>query len=78
MVVTSLATAGGSFLTYFFSVTTDNCTGVALAPGANCTVTVQYTNVLAASGTPHAGTLTFTDTGAGGPQVENLIGIKTP
>jgi hypothetical protein len=77
MVTTSVATSGGSFLTYFFSVTTDGCTGVALAPGASCTVVVSFNNVGAARGTNQPGTITFT-TGSGSTVTGNLSGYATP
>jgi len=77
--VTNVATAGGSLLTYFFTTLpilggADNCTGVTLAPGASCTVTVEFVNVLSSRGVNRAGTLTFTDNAAASPQVGNLIG----
>jgi hypothetical protein len=82
VVVTNITVAGGSFLTYFFSVGTtagpDNCTGVALAPAASCTVTVRFTNTFAARGANRAGTIAFTDGATGSPQSSNLVGIATP
>jgi hypothetical protein len=82
VVVTNIAVAGGSFLTYFFNVGTvagpDNCTGVALAPAASCTVTVRFTNVLAARGANRTGTITFTDGATGSPQSGSLVGVATP
>jgi hypothetical protein len=65
--VSNISVTGGSILTYFFNVGAfagpDTCTGVALAPGASCTVTVRFTNVGSARGTNRTGTITFTDTG---------------
>ena len=74
--VTNVAAAGGNVVTYFFNVVagSDNCTGTTLAPGASCTVTVRFTNVLSARGVNRAGTITFTDQGAGSPQVGTLTG----
>jgi len=58
--------------------TGDNCTGQTLNPGQTCTVTVRFTNVNAAVGVDRQGTLTFTDNGAGSPQVVNLVGHANP
>jgi hypothetical protein len=57
----------------------DNCTGVALAPGGSCTVSVRYT-VLASTprGGSGSGTITFTDTASASPQVGQLVGVVTP
>jgi Bacterial Ig domain len=79
--VTNVAVSGGSLLTYFFNVVgggANTCTGATLAPGASCNVTVRFTNVLSARGTNRAGTITFTDNGAGGTQSGGLIGFATP
>jgi hypothetical protein len=76
--VTNISVSGGSLLSYFFNVNTDNCTGVALNPGASCTVVVRFTNVLSARGTNRAGTITFTDNATGSPQSSGLIGFATP
>jgi hypothetical protein len=77
--VTNVSVTGGSGLTYFFNVNTDNCTGVALNPGQSCTVVVRFTNVFAArNGTPRAGMITFTDNATGSPQSSGLIGIANP
>jgi hypothetical protein len=76
--VTNVSVSGGSLLTYFFNVVTDNCTGVALNPGASCTVVVRFTNVLAARGVNRAGTITFTDNATGSPQSSGLIGHANP
>jgi hypothetical protein len=68
---------GGSMTTYFFSLQgggANHCTGVTLAPGANCTVGVRFTNVGSPRGVDRAGTITFTDTGAGSPQTGNVTG----
>jgi len=80
--VSNVSVSGGSLFTYFFLVGPlagpDNCTGTTLAPGASCTVTVRFTNVGSTRGTNRAGTITFTDTGAGSPQNFGLIGFATP
>ena len=56
----------------------NTCTGTTLAPGQSCTVTVRFTNLLAARGTTvRTGTITFTDSGAASPQVGQLIGIAS-
>jgi hypothetical protein len=82
--VTNVGLSGGSIITYFFTDTTilggaDNCTGVNLAPGASCTVTVTFTNInlFSPRGVNRAGTITFTDTATSSPQVGNLIGFAT-
>jgi hypothetical protein len=76
--VTNVAVAGGFLIDYLFSKGADNCTGVNLAPGTSCTVTVNFVNVLAAKGTNRSGTITFTDSGASSPQVGGLTGFATP
>jgi hypothetical protein len=85
--VTNIAVTGGSPTTFFFNVGAlagpDNCTGVALAPGASCTVTVRFTNVTSTRGTSRTGTITFTDTGVPVPvnttgQAATLTGLATP
>jgi hypothetical protein len=80
--VTNIVVAGGNVLTNFFNggvlAGPDNCTGVALAPGASCTVTVRFTNVTSGRGVNRAGTITFTDTGVGSPQTAALTGFATP
>jgi hypothetical protein len=80
--VTNVAVAGGNFLSYFFLTSpfagTNNCAGVALAPGASCTVPVEFVNVLSTKGVDRAGTITFTDTGAANPQSGALIGHANP
>jgi hypothetical protein len=80
--VTAVAASGGSALTFFFSngafAGPDNCTGAAIAPGASCTVSVRFTNVTSTRGTNRAGTIAFTDTGAGSPQSAPLTGFATP
>ena len=52
--VSNVGVSGGSLLTYFFTVGPlagpNTCTGATLAPGASCTVTVRFTNVLSARG----------------------------
>ncbi len=80
--VTNVAVASGAgsgLLSWFFSDSglfggADNCTGANLAPGDSCTVVVAFTNVFAARGVNRPGTVTFTDTATGSPQVENLVG----
>jgi len=76
--VTITSGAGSGILTWFFSDTllggVDNCTGTNLAPGQSCTVTVDFSNVFSPRGVNRPGTITFTDSGAGNPQVGNLIG----
>jgi hypothetical protein len=77
--VTGVTVSGGSLLTYFFTDASllggaDNCTGTNLAPGASCTVTVDFVNVLSPRGVNRNGTITFTDTATGSPQAGALIG----
>jgi hypothetical protein len=77
--VTAVAVASGTgsnILTWFFNAVAgaDACTGATLAPGASCTVGVRFTNVTSAGGVNRAGTITFTDQGAGSPQSGALIG----
>jgi hypothetical protein len=81
----AVASTGGSALTWFFNAVTnavtpgsDTCTGTTLAPGASCSVVVRFTNVTSATGVNRAGTITFTDTGAGSPQVGVLTGRANP
>ena len=71
---------GGGILTWFFNVVagSDNCTGTSLAPGASCTVTVRFTNVLSARGVNRPGTISFTDSATGSPQTGGLVGFATP
>jgi hypothetical protein len=80
--VTSVAVSGGSLLTYLFTngvaAGPDTCTGATVAPGGTCTVSVRFTNIRSARGTNRAGTITFTDTGAGSPQTGPLVGFATP
>jgi len=86
--VSSVAVASGtgsSALTWFFNAVSnavtpgsDTCTGTTLAPGATCKVTVRFTNVTSATGVNRPGTITFTDTGAGSPQVGVLTGHANP
>ncbi len=54
-----------------FSVSNDGCSGVLLAPGANCVVSVVFTPSQAGART---GTLTITDAAANSPQTVNLSG----
>jgi HYDIN/CFA65/VesB-like, Ig-like domain len=74
--VTGVATSGGGVFTYFFNVVSgsDTCTGATLAPGASCTVTVRFTNVLSARGVNRAGTVSFTDNAGASPQSGVLTG----
>jgi hypothetical protein len=74
VLVTNVGFQGGNILTYFFNAGPDNCTGVPLAPGASCTVTVRFTTVFAARGVDRAGTITFTDNATGNTQSAALIG----
>ena len=80
--VSNVSVSGGTFTTYFFSVGAlagpNNCTGVLLAPGAACTVTVRFTNISAARGVDRAGMISFTDSATGSPQRGNLIGHANP
>jgi hypothetical protein len=80
--VTNVSASGGTFSTYFFNVGglagPDSCTGVPLAPGGSCTVTVRFTNVSASRGVDRAGTISFTDTATASPQRGNLIGHANP
>jgi len=82
LVVTNVAATGGTLGTYMFTngplAGPDTCTGAALAPGASCTVSVRFTNLFAARGVNRAGTITFTDSGAGSPQAGPLVGFATP
>ena len=75
----TLASPGSGLLSWFFSDSTllggaDNCTGTNLAPGATCTVVVEFVNTFAPRGVDRTGTITFTDTGSGSPQAGSLIG----
>ncbi len=54
-----------------FAVSSDGCSGVLLAPSANCVVSVTFTP--SQTGT-RTGTLTFTDGAASSPQTVNLTG----
>jgi hypothetical protein len=80
--VTNVVAAGGTILTYFFSngalAGPNTCTGANLAPGASCSVSVRFTNISSPRGVNRAGTVTFTDTAAGSPQVGALIGHANP
>jgi hypothetical protein len=72
----------GTLTQYLFSngqaAGPDTCTGAAVAPGASCTVSVRFTNLLAARGPNRAGTITFTDNATTATQSAALIGIATP
>jgi hypothetical protein len=81
--VSNVAVAlGGNLFSYFFVgppfAGTNTCAGVALAPGASCTIPVDFANVLAPRGVNRASTITFTDTGAASPQTGGLIGHANP
>jgi hypothetical protein len=82
LTVTNVAAAGGTILTFFFSngalAGPDTCTGAAIAPGGTCVVSVRFTNVASPRGTTRNGTLTFTDTATGSPQIVTLHGFATP
>jgi hypothetical protein len=56
---------GGGAGIWGFTSQTDNCTGTNLAPGANCTVVVNFGR-LGAVGT-HTGSIAFADSGATSP-----------
>ena len=58
-------TVNGAGLIWAFTKGTDSCSGSNLAPGASCTVQVNFTR-LGSVGT-HAGTVTFTDSGSTSP-----------
>jgi hypothetical protein len=75
--VTNVSVTGGNILTNFFSAVAgaDNCTGATLAPGASCTVSVRFTNVLSPRRVTRTGTITFTDSATGSPQAGQLQGF---
>jgi hypothetical protein len=70
--VTNVAVSGAGLI-WAFTKGTDGCTGSNLAPGASCTMQVNFTR-LGSVGT-HTGAITFTDTGAASPQAVVLTGI---
>jgi hypothetical protein len=80
--VTAVAAAGGHLFDYLIALDlssgADTCTGVALAPGASCTMLVDFLNVLAPLGVNRAGTISFTDTGASSPQTGTITGFASP
>jgi hypothetical protein len=78
--VTSVAFFGGSASSYFFNSAANTCSNTALAPGASCTVSVRFNNVVGfARGTNRNGTITFIDNAAGtGSQTGSLVGFATP
>jgi hypothetical protein len=84
VLVTGVDIASSSTGYIFAGVTgQDTCTGTVLAPLANCTVGVSFTNGSAARGSNRAGTITFTDNGVpgnppAGGQRGNLTGLATP
>jgi len=74
--------AGSNLFTWLFTkeplLGNDPCIGTTLQPGQSCTVTVRFTNVFAAKGANHPGTITFTDNAAGNPQSGQLVGHANP
>jgi hypothetical protein len=70
--VTNIGTTGGGF-----SVDSNTCINVALAPQQSCTATVRFTN-FGARGTNRIGAISFTDTGLASPQSATLTGFATP
>jgi hypothetical protein len=79
--VNNVAVSGGGMLSYVFTngplAGPDTCTGATVAPGGTCSVSVRFTNLRSARGVNRAGTITFTDTGAGSPQSGPLTGFAT-
>ncbi len=71
--VTNVAVTGAGLIWSFTANGTNTCTGALLAPGASCTVTVQFGRI-GSVGT-HTGAITFTDTATGSPQSLTLTGI---
>jgi hypothetical protein len=69
--------SGSSPLTWFFNQVagSNTCAGIALAPQANCTVGVRFTNGGAARPGTHTGTITFTDNALASPQSGTLTGV---
>jgi hypothetical protein len=63
----------GAGLIWAWTKGTDTCLNSNLAPGASCTVTVNFSRVLS-PGT-HLGTISFTDTATGSPQSATLTGV---
>jgi hypothetical protein len=80
--VSSFAVSGGTSSTWFFNAANaaipDTCTGTTLVPGESCTVGVRFTNATSPRGVNRAGTITFTNNGAGSPQSGSLIGHANP
>ena len=78
--ITGDSVSGGTVFSYFFNAVAgaDTCVGTALAPEQSCTVGVRFTNVGSARGTNRAGSVSFTDSGAGSPQTGTLTGFATP
>jgi hypothetical protein len=70
--VTNIA-VNGAGLIWAFTKGADNCTGANLAPGATCTVVVNFSRI-GSVGT-HPGTIVFTDTATGSPQTGTLSGV---
>jgi hypothetical protein len=69
--------SGGTILNgWSFTVDSNTCVGVALAPGATCTATVRFNNSVtgAARATARTGAVTFTDNGVASPQSGVLNG----
>jgi hypothetical protein len=71
--VTNVAVNGAGLIWAWTASGTNTCTGAALAPGATCTVGVQFGRILSVG--THTGAITFTDTGIGSPQAGVLTGI---
>jgi len=66
------AGGNGTLATRYFSITTNNCTGAVLAPGANCTVILTF-NAVAGTGTINTN-LTYTDNTGLPAQLEPVRG----
>jgi hypothetical protein len=64
---------GGAGLIWAWTKGTDTCLGSNLAPGASCTVTVDFSRLLSVG--THLGTISFTDTATGSPQSATLTGV---
>jgi hypothetical protein len=64
---------GGAGLIWAWTKGTDTCLNSNLAPGASCTVTVDFSRLLSVG--THLGTISFTDTATGSPQSATLTGV---
>jgi hypothetical protein len=71
--ITADAITGAGLIWAFVSGGNDTCLGANLAPGASCTVAVDFARV-GSVGT-HTGQIRFTDTATGSPQTAVLTGI---